>query len=362
MHDTLQMEKVVIVSTSSIDPISENSFLKKIKNCWTFDLDLSYGEIARKAFSKIPIDMRESMESLIFCTLSSDEQSRAQIYKDIADGKQRSKPSTVLEAAGLNTRISLCGDLRANPDIYNVQAACATGLKALELGSMTAILKNQIVIVGACDKMTTDFNLTFFNSLGAISKSEDFLGPFDDKRSGFAMGVGAAFIVLCTESKAKEREWNTIAYVDSVVSATKPVHPTNPSDVRFISDLVEKAIKDSGREKKDFAHWNAHATCTPMGDDLEYKTFLEVFDHKGIPISSLKGRIGHTMGPSALIELIHGINYIGNKKVFMNDRLYTPLINDERILKEEISTDKKTIVKTSFGFGGRNSVAVVSVV
>lgn len=356
------MKKVVIVSLSTVDPISENSSLTKIKNCWTFDIQLPFGEIARKAFSEIPIEMKKAMESLIFCTLSSDEQSRAQIYKDIADGKSRSKPSTVLEAAGLNTRISLCGDLDVNPDIYNIQAACATGLKALELGSMTAILKNQVVVVGACDKMTTDFNLTFFNSLGAISKSENFYGPFDKNRSGFAMGVGAAFVVLCTESKAIEKGWEPLAYVDSIVSATKPVHPTNPSDVKFISDLVEQSIKESGKSKSSFAHWNAHATCTPMGDDLEYKTFLEVFGNREIPISSLKGRIGHTMGPSALIELIHGIKSIRDKKVFANDRLIEPIETDDRILQKEILIDKKTILKTSFGFGGRNSVAVVTLI
>jgi 3-oxoacyl-[acyl-carrier-protein] synthase II len=210
--------------------------------------------------------------------------------------------------------------------------------------------------------MTTDFNLTFFNSLGAISKSENFAGPFDKTRSGFAMGVGAAFLVVCTESKAKQHDWSPIAFVDSVVSATKPVHPTNPSDVKFISDLVNNAIRESGKNKKDFAHWNAHATCTPMGDDLEYKTFIEVFGNMEIPISSLKGAIGHTMGPSALIELIHGIRSIQNKKIFSNHRLYEPIEIDPRILRTEISTEKHTMLKTSFGFGGRNSVAVISVI
>lgn len=356
------MEKIVIVSLSTVDPISENSSLSKIKNFWTFDIQLPFGELARKSFSKIPIEMRESMESLIFCTLSSDEQSRAQIYKDISDGKSRSKPSTVLEAAGLNTRISLCGDLDVNPDIYNVQAACATGLKALELGSMTALLKDQVVVVGACDKMTTDFNLTFFNSLGAISKSPEFRGPFDKNRSGFSMGVGAAFLVLCTESKAIEKRWEPLAYVDSIISFTKPVHPTNPSDMAFISDLVEKAILESGRNKKEFAHWNAHATCTPMGDELEYNTFLKVFESQELPISSLKGRIGHTMGPSALIELIHGIEGVKKNKIFPNSLLVDPIENDSRIIVESVNTDKKTILKTSFGFGGRNSVAVITVI
>lgn len=356
------MDKVVIVAVSSVDPITEDAEISKIKNFWCFDLAFDYDQIAKKAMEKIPFEMRAKMESLIFCTLSSNEPCRSQIYQDIAAGKSRSKPSIVLEAAGLNTRMALCGDLDVNPDIYNVQAACATGLKALELGMMTAILKNQVVIVGACDKMTTDFNLTFFNSLGAISKAETFYGPFDKNRSGFAMGVGAAFVVLCSEKIAQDNGWKPIAYIDSIVSATKPVHPTNPSDIEFISTLVDSAILESGRSKSDFAHWNAHATCTPMGDDLEYQTFLKVFKDQDLPISSLKGRIGHTMGPSALIETIHGIQHVSNGNVFENSKLEEKLLDDDRIITTARSTNKKTFLKTSFGFGGRNSIAVITVV
>jgi 3-oxoacyl-(acyl-carrier-protein) synthase len=355
------MEKIVIVATSTVDPITENISLSKIKDYWCFDMPMFFGEMARKSIEGIPIDMRRQMQSLIFCTLSSDEKSRAQIYSDIANGKSRSKPSTVLEAAGLNTRISLCGDLDVNPDIYNVQAACATGLKALELGMMTARLKDQVVVVGACDKMTTDFNLTFFNSLGAIAKGETFSGPFDKNRSGFAMGVGAAFVVICTESKARENNWQPVAFIDNIISCTKPVHPTNPSDIEFIASLVQSCIDESSISIDQIAHWNAHATCTPMGDDLEYQTYLKIVGNEDIPISSLKGRIGHTMGPSALIETIHGISSLKKSQIFANDLLTDPVADDYRILKKSVHTEKKSFIKTSFGFGGRNSVAVFTV-
>lgn len=354
-------DRIVIVAHSTVDPITQNTQISKIKDFWCFDLDISFSEMSKLAIEQIPLSIRQQMSSLIFCTLSSNEPCRAQIYQDIASGKSRSKPSVVLEAAGLNTRLALCGDLDVNPDIYNVQAACATGLKALELGMMTALLKDQVVIVGACDKMTTDFNLTFFNSLGAISKSAEFKGPFDNNRSGFAMGVGAAFVAICKETTAIKNGWEPLAIVNSVESCTKPVHPTNPSDIEFIESLVNKTISNSGITKSEIAFWNAHATCTPMGDDLEYQAFCRVFGNQELPISSLKGRIGHTMGPSALIELIHGIEYIKQGKIFSNDKLESPLIDDSRILKVESSTDRKTILKTSFGFGGRNSVAVITV-
>lgn len=355
------MEKIVIVAVSSVDPITESIEISKIKDFWCFDIPLGFSEMAEKAMNAIPLEMRMQMESLIFCTLSSDEISRAQIYKDIANGKTRSKPSVVLEAAGLNTRLKLCGELDVYPDIYNIQAACATGLKALEVGAMTALMNDSVVIIGACDKMTTDFNLTYFNSLGALCKDDKFNGPFDVNRSGFAMGVGAAFMVLCTESKARENNWNPIAYVDSVTSSTKPVHPTNPADVDFIVKLTEGCILKSGKDKQEFAQWNAHATCTPMGDQLEYQAFSTIFDNIDVPISSLKGNIGHTMGPSALIEIIHSIRNISASTVFSNNRLTTPLADDSRIITTNQATTKKTFLKTAFGFGGRNSIAVITV-
>lgn len=358
---TIVMEKIVIVAVSSVDPITESVELSKIKDFWCFDMPLSFSEMAEKAINSIPLEMKMQMESLIFCTLSSDEPSRAQIYRDIANGKTRSKPSIVLEAAGLNTRIRLCGDLDVYPDIYNIQAACATGLKALEIGAMTAQMKDSVVVIGACDKMTTDFNLTYFNSLGALCKDTQFNGPFDVSRSGFAMGTGAAFMVLCTESRALRNNWTPLAYVDNVISSTKPVHPTNPADVDFIVRLTEKCIAESGKEKHEFAHWNAHATSTPMGDDLEYQAFAKIFENVDIPISGLKGRIGHTMGPSALIEIVHGIKNISQGNVFSNTGLSTPLANDSRIIVDDQPTTKKTFLKTAFGFGGRNSIAVITV-
>lgn len=355
-------EKIVIVAAAYSDPITESADLKKKRNLWTFEIGLSFDDLAKKTLNKIPEEFLEDVETVIFSTLNNDESARAKIYEDVSKGKDKTRPSTVLSASSIGIRVSLCDMLKTNPDIFNVQSACSTGIKSLEVGVMTAVLKDQVVLVGACDKMATDYNLVFFNSLGALSKSENYIGPFDKNRSGFAMGEGAAFMVICKESFAVKKGWTPLAYVDAVVSAAKAVHPTDPSDLQFISDLTEKCINDSGRSKKDFAHWNAHATCTPSGDLVEYLTFSSVFKNINVPISSFKGNIGHTMGPAGLIEVIRGIEYIQKNEIFFNERLIEPLENDDRILTSLQKTDKRTFLKCSFGFGGRNSIAVITVV
>jgi 3-oxoacyl-[acyl-carrier-protein] synthase II len=355
-------EKIVIVSAAYSDPITESAELKKKRNLWTFEIETSFDELAKKTLKKIPEEFLEDVETVIFSTLNNDESARAKIYEDVGRGKDKTRPSTVLSASGIGVRVSLCDMLKTNPDIFNVQSACSTGVKSLEVGMMTAILKDQVVLVGACDKMATDYNLVFFNSLGALSKADEFLGPFDKNRSGFAMGEGAAFVVICKESYANKKSWKPIAYIDSITSAAKAVHPTDPSDLQFICDLTEKCISDSGRTKQDFAHWNAHATCTPTGDLVEYLTFSSVFKNLDTPISSLKGNIGHTMGPAGIIEIIRGIESIKENSIFPNERLIDPLENDDRIIRKKESSSKKTFLKCSFGFGGRNSIAVVTVI
>jgi 3-oxoacyl-[acyl-carrier-protein] synthase II len=355
-------EKIVIVSAAYSDAITESAELKKKRNLWTFEIGMSFDELAKKTLKKIPEEFLEDVETVIFSTLNNDESARAKIYEDVSRGKDKTRPSTVLSASSIGIRVSLCDMLTTNPDIFNVQSACSTGIKSLEIGMMTAIFKDQVVLVGACDKMATDYNLVFFNSLGALSKSQEYVGPFDKNRSGFAMGEGAAFIVICKESFAVKKGWTPIAYLDSIASAAKAVHPTDPSDLQFISQLTEKCIQDSGRSKKEFAHWNAHATCTPSGDLVEYLTFSSVFKNLDVPISSFKGNIGHTMGPAGLIEVIRGIESIKNNQVFSNERLSEPLENDDRILLSTEKTDKRTFLKCSFGFGGRNSIATVTVI
>ena len=51
-------------------------------------------------------------------------------------------------------------------------------------------------------------------------------------------------------------------------------------------------------------YYNAHGTSTPVNDKVETEVVKEVFGaHAGrLPVSSIKGALGHAMGASAAIE------------------------------------------------------------
>jgi 3-oxoacyl-(acyl-carrier-protein) synthase len=143
--------------------------------------------------------------------------------------------------------------------------------------------------------------------------------------------------------------------IEDVRSATKGIARTQPSDADFLCQLVDSVVKDWD----SIGHWNAHATATPVGDVIEYDMFKRSVGNRDIPISSLKGRIGHTMSNSGLCEMIHGIMSFQQKKVFKTHNLVDPFVDDPRIIMEDVSTTKDTFLKCSFGFSGKNSVVLV---
>ena len=69
---------------------------------------------------------------------------------------------------------------------------------------------------------------------------------------------------------------------------------------------MTSALKDAQCNSEEIDYINAHATSTPIGDNIEIKAIKKVFGehaHK-IPISSTKSMLGHQLGASGSVEAI----------------------------------------------------------
>lgn len=344
-------DRVVIVEMCSVDPITENMQLTNPYGGWVYDNDLTFEQLAMKSFDLLSDKVLEHTDTLIFSSLEFDPVAKEKLFRT-AD---RPRPNTILNSLGVNLIVQMSAKFKKYVDSYSINYMCATGLKAMELASMIAREKNELVMIGCVDKRTIEIEIKCSQALRAVNHSESYLGPFDKGRKGFAVGASCSFIAICTEKKAKELGLEPIAIVEAIKSASKALSSTQPSDVQFINELVTSCISDIDR----VGHWNAHATATPLGDDVEYDIFKSIVKNRDVPISSLKGRVGHCISNAALVEMIHGIKFFQQGKVFKTDLLYDKIADDDRIITEECSTDKDTFIKCSFGFAGKNSVAVI---
>jgi 3-oxoacyl-(acyl-carrier-protein) synthase len=67
------------------------------------------------------------------------------------------------------------------------------------------------------------------------------------------------------------------------------------------------------------------------------------------------------MSASSVIEIVNAIKHLQKNKISPTHNLVQPIVNDPRLIAHVASTKKKTFIKTSFGFGGRNGAAVITV-
>lgn len=356
------IDPLVIVGMSRIDSSTENTqpTATAEHGIWTYGVPQDSTDLAYESVIKIPANVRNSVHTVITCNSADDAYARQRcIVKNLGD---RIRPRDVLGALGVNLVVALNENLPNMQNMFKAEAACATGLIALELAEMIARTKNVVVLLAGVDKSTSPFFLNLFRNVGAVAMSPDqHYVAFDSRRCGFAMGEGAGLLAVTTLSHARELDLPVIATVDAIITRTIVTHPTDPSNPELIEQLVRETIQASGRTLEEFAYWDAHGTATPVGDELEYNIFAKVFGNRDLAISSFKSRVGHCMSASALVELINGIQTLQQQTITHNHNLTDKFVNDDRIITQPAYTTKRTFIKTSFGFGGRNAVAAITV-
>jgi 3-oxoacyl-(acyl-carrier-protein) synthase len=122
---------------------------------------------------------------------------------------------------------------------------------------------------------------------------------------------------------------------------------------------MEGALRSAGIEASEIDYINAHGTATPFNDASEGKAIAELFD--GVPVSSTKGMMGHSLGAAGAIEAIISI-------LALRHQLLPPNINfqhgdaglDLNIVGNSARNgDLHAVLSNSFGFGGTNASIVL---
>jgi 3-oxoacyl-[acyl-carrier-protein] synthase II len=358
MNDTM-----VIVAAHRVDAETENtnpvigSFDK-----WMLGIPLEFDQMYEKLLSKLDPTFYHLIETVITGSAQENSLAKGRIVRAHAiENRNKFRPSEVLSSLGTTIVMHLGKILPNVQNVFKLEAACATGLVAVDVASLIAKTRDQVVMIMAVDKSTAPYFQVTFDSLNALASGPRYCAPFDTDRNGFAMGEGAALMIVCTRTKAEQLKLPIIAELNAVSTKTMAIHPTDPSNIDQIQQFITDAIATSKCSLDEFAYWDAHGTATPVGDELEYKIFDKIFNNHDVAISSFKSRIGHCMAASALIELVNGIENMREQNITHNYGIVNKMINDDRIITQACGTNKKTFIKTSFGFGGRNAVAVVTV-
>lgn len=256
--------------------------------------------------------------------------------------------------------------------VFSPQGACASGNYAIGIGArMIRDGDCDFAIAGGVETCIIPEIIQGFSNMWATIKVEpkdrayedptQASRPFSIDRKGFVLAEGGAVLVLASEDMVTSLGLAPRAEILGVGWSSDAHHftmPYEPTIVRAIGD----SIADAGLTPRDIGAINAHGTSTPKGDTIEVECLRKVFGRSlgGIPISSNKSQVGHTLGAAAAIEAVLGIEAMHQGLVLPTvNHLPDPEFTDVDFVPNQTRRHPhEFFLSTAFGFGGTNCCIV----
>lgn len=243
-------------------------------------------------------------------------------------------------------------------------AACSTGCQAIGLAYETIACGWQdIMLCGGADEYHPLTTATFDLMLAASSAYNDdphrTPRPFDLKRDGVVCSEGAGVLALESLESARARNATILAEIAGFASTTDPSSIANPDPVPVYA-CMRQALERAGLEPGDISYVNAHATATVQGDIAESRAIAMLFGN-AMPVSSLKGHMGHTMAASGALESIACVSMLREQTLIptMNLDQPDPECGGINLLRDIRRGPVSAILKNNFALGGVNCCLVL---
>ncbi len=232
--------------------------------------------------------------------------------------------------------------------------ACVSGVLAIS-AAKRFILEGKYDHVFICSgDLVTKFILSGFNSFQALSAEP--CKPYDKNRVGINLGEVAASVLVTSSAENIPKEAVEILGDSTCNDANHISGPSRTGEGLFRS--VKNALKEANINANQVDYISAHGTATPFNDEMEAIAFSRLGMEK-VPLNSLKGFFGHTLGASGLLETIVGMHSMEKNTLFISkgfDEL--GVSKNINIIKSNTSKDLQIFLKTASGFGGCNTAVI----
>ena len=234
-----------------------------------------------------------------------------------------------------------------------ISNACISGIAALLFAKrlLQSGAYDHAVVVGA--DTISKFVFSGFKSFRALSAGK--CKPFSADRDGINLGEAAATIILTTKKLT-----NNIQLIGGAIS-NDANHISGPSKTGDeLSMAINKALADACILPDEIDFISAHGTATLFNDEMEAKAFV-TSGLNNIPVNSLKGNFGHTLGAAGLVESVISLMSLDNNVIIPTLGFTSPGVPVAiNICTQPIYKPLQSFLKTASGFGGCNGALVFS--
>jgi 3-oxoacyl-[acyl-carrier-protein] synthase-1 len=242
---------------------------------------------------------------------------------------------------------------------YSPSTACSSGARALASArSLVALGVCDAVISGAADSLC-GLTTNGFAALGALSA--DVTNPCSANRDGLNLGEAGVLFLVTGEAGGVQ--------LLGVGDSSEAHHMSAPDpDGRGAEVAMRMALADAGLAAAEIAYLNLHGTGTPQNDVMEAAAVARVLG-EGVPCSSTKPLVGHTLGAAGALEAAFCWLLLADRN---GDRLALPPhvwdgARDPALAPIRLAAKGETaaagarprFMSNSFGFGGNNCTLIL---
>jgi 3-oxoacyl-(acyl-carrier-protein) synthase len=254
---------------------------------------------------------------------------------------------------------ALARRLGARGPVLTVSTACASGATALGLAA--DLLRDDeadAVVAGGCDALSR-FVMRGFDALRSLTRER--VRPFDRRRSGLLLGEGAGLVLMMREADAPRVRLGRLLGHGSGSDGSHVAAPD--PDGRGLEFSVRSALAEAGVTGGDLDFVSAHGTGTRLNDRIETAVLKRVLGSRAtaIPVNSIKGGLGHTMGAAGTLEAVMCLLAAREGAIPPTLGLEEP---DPECDLDYVPTSPRParprlMLSTSLGFGGCNAAVVL---
>ena len=269
--------------------------------------------------------------------------------------------------------------------------ACATSLYNLNAGvELIKSGKSELVIVGAAEAILGPPAYIGFSAMGAMATDErmtnlqqllgegddldytKFCRPFGDNM-GMVCGESAGFAILMSDRLALEVGANIRGcFLNVNINADgNKKSISGPRAGNYFS--VGKTFKDietvfGSKTLQEKSCFLAHGTGTPLNRITEshiISTFAKEFGIENLPVTSVKSKLGHTMGTAGMDQIWCGLGALESQKltgICTIPKLADDVFKDNLdffLDNKEFGSQKDIAFLNSKGFGGNNATSAL---
>jgi 3-oxoacyl-[acyl-carrier-protein] synthase II len=280
-------------------------------------------------------------------------------------GARRVNPFVVSGSPSHGTAAEIAAKLQARGSHHTFANGCPASLQAIaHASSLVSSGDLDVCLAGGGESplMPTNFAaLTRTQELSTLNDDPHRASrPFDREHAGMVLSEGACFLVLEPRDRALARGARIYA---EILGSASSCDASGMYNLDMAGETgaraIHRALAQSGLGVGDIDYVCAHANSSPAFDRKEVAVLKKAFGEFAakIPVSSIKGVLGHPFGASGAFQTAAAALAIRNQVIPPTHNLENPdpECDLDCVPGQPRKQALRTALVTSYGYGGVNS-------